>query len=92
MTVSLSSQCPNLPRQLNSITRGESPPLLGGVMEKYTIVNTKTQKHYDTYEQKFLDENRERTYDTKKYLKSIIKNYPEKFRDCKIESIEGEEI
>jgi len=56
------------------------------VIEDYTIVNQKTQKHYDTNEEKFLNESWNRTLDKREYLELLISNNPEKFQDCEIEN------
>lgn len=54
--------------------------------EIYTIVDTKTGKHYDTEDEKFYGDDMERSTDTKKYLTMLMKNDPEKFKGYKIVS------
>lgn len=41
-------------------------------MEKYTLVNPKTGKHYDTIDERFYDDNWEKTIDTKEYLERLL--------------------
>ncbi len=55
--------------------------------ETFTIVHS-SGKHYDTNDQKFYDSNWDRTLDSEKYLKQLIKNNLEKFEGCKIENNE----
>jgi len=53
--------------------------------ENYTIVIKKTDRHYDTNDERFYESNWERTKDSKEYLEGLIKNYPDKFENCIIE-------
>jgi len=52
--------------------------------EIYRIVHKNGNHHYDTNEEKFLTDNWNGTLDSKKYLKMLIVNNPEKFKDCTI--------
>ncbi len=52
--------------------------------DKYTLVNPKNGKHYDTNDERFYDDNWERTQDSKEYLQRLVSNNPEKFEDFKI--------
>ena len=54
-------------------------------MENYTIVNPKTDIHYDSNDQRFYGGNWEQTNDTKEYLEQLIQSNPEKFEGCKIQ-------
>ena len=51
----------------------------------YTIVKKGTDTHYDTNDERFYDGHWDRTQDSKKYLKMIMKNNPEKFKGCIID-------
>ena len=52
----------------------------------YYIRNTKTDQNYDISEGKFYDSSWSPEYETsKKHLKLLIKNNPDKFKDCVIE-------
>ena len=50
--------------------------------ETYTIIKKGTDTHYDTNDERFYEENWDRTQDTKDYLKMLIKNNPDKFIEC----------
>jgi len=52
--------------------------------DKYTLVNPKNGKHYDTNDKRFYDDNWERTKDSKNYLEQIVGNNPEKFEGFNI--------
>ena len=51
-------------------------------MEAYTIV--KSGGHYDTNDERFYSDSWDCTLDKKEYLENLIKNNPNKFRDCQI--------
>ena len=55
-------------------------------MENYTIVTKCGTRYYDTDDEKFYPDSWDRTFDKKKYLKTIMANNPDKFEGCKIES------
>lgn len=55
-----------------------------GNTDIFTLIHPKTGKHYDTYDQRFYDQNWDRTKDSKKYLEGLKKNYPEKFGGFRI--------
>jgi len=52
-------------------------------MEAYTIVR-QGGSHYDTNDEKFYSDSWDCTLDAKEYLENLIKNNPNKFRDCQI--------
>lgn len=54
--------------------------------ETYTIVHTPSGYHYDTNENQFYSEQWERTKDKKPYLEMLIKNDPDRFKDCIIQN------
>ena len=55
-------------------------------MKTYTIVKNHGESHYDTNDERFYSDSWERTQDSKSYLKTLIKNNPEKFGECHIEN------
>ncbi len=50
--------------------------------EIYTIV--RPGQHYDTNDERWYDQWWEVSKDSKEYLEMLIKNNPNKFRDCSI--------
>lgn len=54
-------------------------------IEIYFIVNPTTGKHYDTLDERFYSFAWERTFDSKKYLETLMVNNPEKFEGCIIQ-------
>lgn len=50
----------------------------------FYIWNTKTDESYDTNENRFYSASWEPELEEKAYLETLIKNDPEKFKDCKI--------
>jgi len=64
------------------MSKGGSTYKDGG--EIYTLVNKKTDAHYDTNDKRFYDASWERTLDSEEYLLQLKKNNPEKFEDFEI--------
>ena len=58
-------------------------------MDNCTLVNKKTGSHYDTNDERFYNQNWEKTLDSEPYLKTLISNNPDKFEGYEIKNSEN---